>query len=70
MGENEETMEERRNDLDKLGFEWRLRVFDDSVEGDGTPEEFSILCEGLQVFGISVWGIVIVEFSPFPFVFD
>lgn len=44
-------MEERRNILDKLGFEWRLRVHDDDAEGDGNAEEFSILCEGLEVRG-------------------
>lgn len=49
LGDTEETLEERRNILDKLGFEWRLRVHDDDTEGDGNVEEFSILCEGLEV---------------------
>lgn len=51
LGDTEETLEERRNILDKLGFEWRLRVHDDDTEGDGNVEEFSILCEGLEVRG-------------------
>ncbi|CAM9491472.1 unnamed protein product, partial [Laminaria digitata] len=50
LGDTEETLEERRNILDKLGFEWRLRVHDDDTEGDGNVEEFSILCEGLEIY--------------------
>lgn len=49
LGDDEEMIAGRRAVLDKLGFEWRLRVHDSDVE-HGNPEEFSVLCEGLQVF--------------------
>lgn len=49
MGDDEHVFEERRNILDKLGFEWRLRVTDDPVDGDGNPDEYAVLCEGLKV---------------------
>ena len=48
LGDNEETIEERKAILDKLGFEWRLRVHEDDAQ-DESPEEFTILCEALQV---------------------
>lgn len=51
LGQDEKTAEERRSTLEKFGFEWRLRVKDDEYDADGNPEEFSILCEGLQVRG-------------------
>lgn len=49
MGGDDETLERRRNQLDKLGFEWRLRVHDDHVASEGNEEEFAVLCEALQV---------------------
>lgn len=49
LGQDEKTTEERRTILEQYGFEWRLRVKDDEYDADGNPEEFSILCEGLEV---------------------
>ncbi|CAM9248048.1 unnamed protein product [Ectocarpus fasciculatus] len=50
LGQDEKTTEERRTILEQYGFEWRLRVKDDEYDADGNPEEFSILCEGLEVY--------------------
>eukprot|EP00752_Nemacystus_decipiens_P003968 g3634.t1 len=50
LGQDEATADKRRTALEQFGFEWRLRVKDDEYEMDGTPEEFSIVCEGLSVY--------------------
>lgn len=49
LGETEEEREERWAVLAKLGFERRLRFHSEELYGDGTPEEFEVLCEALEV---------------------
>lgn len=51
LGQDEVTAEERRQTLEKFGFEWRLRIKDDEFDMDGNEEEFIVLCEGLSVRG-------------------
>lgn len=58
LGQDERTTEERRTILEQYGFEWRLRVKDDEYDADGNPEEFSILCEGLEVRS-DMWGVTV-----------
>lgn len=49
LGDTEEEREDRWAVLAKLGFERRLRFHNEELYGDGTQEEFEVLCEALEV---------------------